>query len=418
VPGCLDATTIPQLVSITFDDNFGLEGVPAGTDPNTEGVNWIVQQWGALKNPSGSPPNPDNFDGTPVHATFYYTSIYATDPSTSVTTTTGSTPGQDANHANHDGWAKAFAAGHEAADHTVNHYNGGPLMLGGGACCDGRNWAAADWASEMTQCNGLLTNPSATIGIGAKATDVIGFRAPYLGYNDAMFSALQMNNFTYDTSLPNCFDDGEDGTNCAWPYTLDNGSPDQLVLARKFSNTYGGVMWSFPMVTAHPGLWEMPPATLIIPDDSQATQYNFMPGLRTRIPAFAAGPSISLPSMGMTGMAGLAYPDIYEMSSSKIAGLDYSLLNDAQIQPDEMRAILEYNLDLHLKGNRAPFIFIAHSFNYSNEGASDSNTPSLGIRDARQQALLAFVKYALAKPEVRIVNVKDILAWVRRVSGR
>jgi hypothetical protein len=235
-----------------------------------------------------------------------------------------------------------------------------------------------------------------------------------------------MNNFTYDTSLPNCFDDGEDGTNCSWPYTLDNGSPDQQVLARKFTNTYGGIAWSFPQVTSHAGLWEMPPTTLIIPDDSQATTYNFKPGLRSRIPQFAAGPSINPPSPnGTGGMAGLAYPDIYEVSSAKIAGLDYSLLNDAQILPDEMRAILEYNLDLHLKGNRSPFIFIAHSFNYSFEGdptnktmTTDSNTPSLGIRDARQQALLAFVKYALNKPEVRIVNVKDILAWVKRVSGR
>jgi hypothetical protein len=412
VPGCLAPSTIPQLVSVTFDDNFGLEAIPAGTSPSTEGVNWIVQQWGTLKNPSATPANPDNFDGTPVHATLYYTSIYATAPSTMVTTTTGSNPGQDNNRANHNGWAAAFKAGHEAANHTVNHFNGGPILLGGGACCDGRNWAAADWASEMTQCNALLTNSSASVGIGAKASDIVGFRAPYLGYNDAMFTAIQNNGFTYDTSLPNCFDDGEDGTNCAWPYTLDNGSPDQQVLARKFTGMYGGIAWTFPQLTNHAGLWEMPPSTLIVPDDSLASQYNFTAGLRSRIPAYMAGSSI------MPGTPGLAYPDIYEASSGKIAGLDYSLLNDAQVQPDEMRAILEYNLDLHLKGNRSPFIFVAHSFNYSNEGSGDTNTPSLAIRDARQQALLAFVKYALAKPEVRIVNVKDILAWVRRVSGR
>jgi peptidoglycan/xylan/chitin deacetylase (PgdA/CDA1 family) len=412
VPGCLDPTTIPQLVSITFDDNFGLEAIPAGTSASTEGVNWIVAQWGMLKNPSATPPNPDNFDGTSVHATFFYTSIYATDPGTMVTTSTGSTPGQDSNHANQKGWAAAFKAGHEAANHTVNHYNGGPIQLGDGMADNGFDWAAAGWASEMTQCNALLTNPSATVGIGAKAADIVGFRAPYLGYNDAMFTAQQSNGFAYDTSLPNCFDDGEDGTNCSWPYTLDSGSPDQKVLARKFTNTFGGIKWSFPDVTNHPGLWEMPPTTLIIPDDSQATQYNFKAGLRTRIPAYVAAAGI------MPGTAGLAYPDIYEASSSKFAGLDYSLLNDAQVTPDEMRAILEYNLDLHLKGNRSPFIFIAHSFNYSNEGSGDFNTPSLAIRDARQQALLAFVKYALAKPEVRIVNVKDILAWVKRVSGK
>jgi peptidoglycan/xylan/chitin deacetylase (PgdA/CDA1 family) len=411
-PGCVDPTTIPQLVSITFDDNFGLEAIPAGTDPSTEGVNWIVKQWGMLKNPSANPPNPDNFDGTPVHATFYYTSIYATDPGTMVKTSTGSYPGGDTNHANHNGWAAAFKAGHEAANHTVNHFNGGPVPLGPMTGEMARDWAAADWASELTQCNALLTNPSATVGIGAKAADVVGFRAPYLGYNDAMYTALQMNGFTYDTSIPNCFDDGEDGTNCAWPYTLDNGSPDQQVLAKKFTNTYGGIKWSFPQIAPHPGLWEMPPSALIIPDDSQATTYNFKPGLRTRIPQFSTGDAIQ------PGTPGLAYPDIYDQSSNKIAGLDYSMLNDAQITPDEMRAILEYNLDQHLNGNRSPFIFIAHSFDYSNEGTDDFNTPSIPIRDDRQKALLAFVQYALSKPEVRIVNVKDILAWVKRVSGK
>jgi hypothetical protein len=228
-----------------------------------------------------------------------------------------------------------------------------------------------------------------------------------------MFTAMQSNGFTYDTSLPSCFADGEDGTNCAWPYTLDNGSPDQQVLAQKFTGTYGTIAWSFPQVMSHPGLWEMPPTTLIVPDDSFASQYSFTAGLRSRIPVYVAGTAIK------SGNPGLAYPDIYEASSGKIAGLDYSMLNDAQIKPDEMRAILEYNLDLHLKGNRAPFIFIAHGFNYSNEGGvADPNTPSVPIAVDRQNALLAFVKYALSKPEVRIVNVKDILAWVKRVSGK
>src|SRR5262249_9737763 len=155
-----------------------------------------------------------------------------------------------------------------------------------------------------------------------------GFRTPYLGYNDALFTALQDLHFTYDTTLPNCFGDTEDGTNCSWPYTLDNGSPDADVLASKFSKAYNGITWSFPKVTSHPGLWEMPPTTLIVPPDSAAATYKFTAGLRGRITANAST---------------LGYPDIWEPSTGKIAGLDYTLLNDAQVQPDEMRAILEYN---------------------------------------------------------------------------
>src|SRR5262249_13154036 len=120
--------------AITFDDNFGLETPAPGIDTSTMGINWIVKYWATVTNKSGTPADPNNFDGTPIHSTFYYTSIYATDPGTMVTTSTGSYPGGDKSHRNHDGWAAAFKAGHEAADHTVNHFNGGPLQLGGGPC--------------------------------------------------------------------------------------------------------------------------------------------------------------------------------------------------------------------------------------------------------------------------------------------
>jgi hypothetical protein len=367
---------------------------------STGGIDDINALYATLKNPAGTG-DPNNFDGTLCHATFYYTTIYLVDQGKMVTTSAATKPGLDQSGRNRAAWTASQKAGHETANHTVNHLNGGPLMLGPGS--NGLNFSVADWKSELSVCNQNLTDPAA--GIGAKASDIVGFRTPYLGYNANLYPALQSLGFSYDTTIPNCFDDNEDGTNCSWPYTLDHGSPDQAVLSRKFTNTYtglyGAIKWSFPTVPNQPGLWEMPPATLIVPDDSQAAQYKFTAGLRNRI---------------MT--SSLAYPDIWEPSTGKIAGLDYSLLNDAKIVPDEMRAILEYSLDLHLKGNRAPFVFIAHSFDYAWDPTDTSNTPSKAERDLRWAALKAFILYANAKPEVRIVNVKDILAWVRRVSGK
>ena len=88
---------------------------------------------------------------------------------------------------------------------------------------------------------------------------------------------------------------------------------------------------------------------------------------------------------------------------------------DAGITGDDMRAILTYNLDLHLNGNRAPLIFVAHAHLYAFSGADDNpDTPSEADREARWKGLTAFITYALTKPDVRIVGTGDVLAWMER----
>ena len=76
---------------------------------------------------------------------------------------------------------------------------------------------------------------------------------------------------------------------------------------------------------------------------------------------------------------------------------------------DEVVATLKYTLDLRLEGNRAPFMFGAHSDTYSSEGES---TPGATLEE-RQEAIEEFIQYALEKPEVRIVPIRDILSWMR-----
>jgi peptidoglycan/xylan/chitin deacetylase (PgdA/CDA1 family) len=377
-------------VAITFDDNFGL------ADPAASGgVNDIVDFLNSKKNPAGTH-NPDNFDGTPARTTFYFTTIYLIDEAHHVL---GGKPGEDHRGRNRAAWTAAVQAGHEAGDHTVNHFNGGVVQLDAGDCCRARNWSVEQWSTEISAAKNDLTGPAE--GVGAKPEDVVGFRAPYLGYNDNLFTALENLKFAYDTSVPNCFDEAEDGGNCSWPYTLDEGSRDVEVLTKKFTKP-GAAAPRFPAVTSHPGLWEIPVTTLVVPPDEVADQYSFKPGLRRRISALGA----------------LPYPSLYEPTTGKITGLDYTLLIDAKITRAEMGAILKYNLDLHLAGNRAPLVFVGHSHLYAFSSVADNpDTPTQEIRDQRWKGLQDFINYALAKPEVRLVAAKDVPSWIARTSA-
>jgi hypothetical protein len=86
---------------------------------------------------------------------------------------------------------------------------------------------------------------------------------------------------------------------------------------------------------------------------------------------------------------------------------------------DEMRAILEYNLDLHLSGNRSPLIFVAHAHLYAFSSPADNpDTTTDAVREARWKGLSEFIAYALTKPEVRVVATRDVLAWVQAALSR
>src|SRR5689334_9803726 len=104
-PGGFIPKNIPQFVCITFDDNFGLAHPQA-----TGGMNYIIDFYKDKRNPPG-PGNIRNFDGTPIHATFFYTSIYLVDDSKKVL---GGKPGEDHDGRNRAAWTAAFRAGHEA----------------------------------------------------------------------------------------------------------------------------------------------------------------------------------------------------------------------------------------------------------------------------------------------------------------
>jgi len=70
---------------------------------------------------------------------------------------------------------------------------------------------------------------------------------------------------------------------------------------------------------------------------------------------------------------------------------------------------LEYSLDQHLAGNRAPFNVGVHAGIYSSKYTYCTATTATD----RQWAIEQFIQYALSKPDVRIVTPIQVIKWLR-----
>ena len=132
----------------------------------------------------------------------------------------------------------------------------------------------------MTDCINLLTkpyNPNAKegdpdSGMGIKREDIVGFRTPYLSYNEHVYYALEKLNFKYDATIEEGWQADQDGSNFFWPYTLDEGSPGDEYVAKVFYEK------NEPFVKKHPGLWVLPEYVLIIPPDELCEKYGVKKG--------------------------------------------------------------------------------------------------------------------------------------------
>jgi hypothetical protein len=179
----------------------------------------------------------------------------------------------------------------------------------------------------------------------------------------------------YDSTIQEGYDPSQDGTNLYFPYTLEAGSPGHT-----YNKGFGFIRSQFDL-TSHPGLVELPVYALLVPADDLAGTYGFTAGLRSRIAA--------------TGQVG----DFVD-TGYKITGFDYNLWIQAEVSGAEFLAILKYNFDQRRAGNRAPFLFGAHTNDYSDN-------------PERQQALLDFLSYVKTFPEVRVVSHKELFDFMR-----
>jgi peptidoglycan/xylan/chitin deacetylase (PgdA/CDA1 family) len=323
IPGNLTPPQTPQFVSIGFDDNYYAEGMV-----------WILKYLKKIENPTGTN-NPKTFDGTPVRVSFFNNTNNAEQvfPGTALANT----------------YVEAYKDGHEIGDHTKNHTTS-EFTFG------------IVWKKEIAECKNELAS------LNIPSEKIIGFRAPFLQYNDAAFNALKELWFLYDCSVESGFDDQTDGTNFTWPYELDKGTPENK------------------SIKEHPGLWEMPAYAVIVP-----------PELRQQIKKNV--------------------PD-FDDKTGKITGFDWNLVagyteGGLGLTKAEYLSTLKYTLDQRLKGNRAPMLFGAHTPFYTAKAMGVAiHPPNISYQEMRE-VIQEFIVYALTKPEVRIVPYCKILEWCK-----
>jgi peptidoglycan/xylan/chitin deacetylase (PgdA/CDA1 family) len=281
-------------------------------------------------------------------------------------------------------WKQAYMAGHEIGNHTVTH-------------ATDRNVGAARWRQEMTDASDYIKTM-----VGVPEAELIGFRTPFLKYDDDTLGVVKELGFHYDTSIEEGYewDDNAnggkggpmDGTNYYWPYTLDNRSPGHTTQ----------VEWGEGLVeiTARPGLWELPVYAVVVPPDDKCQQYGVEPGLRAKLKQRQTW---------------------FDVEGGLITGFDYNLwastsVGGFQMTKAEFVATMKYTLDQRLAGNRAPFLFGAHTDYYV--AAWNQNASGAPSETERRAAIEEFLDYAKSKPEVQIVSYAHVLDWVRNPGAR
>ncbi len=305
----------------------------------------------------------DMFAERDLATTFFLTTTYISDGATS-----GNPQPLRAS------WNGAYEAGHEMGNHTQYHTDG--------TLFDSDEWSVAlDTAFEWMTLPFAGSDSSVDRpGAGIDRDHIYGFRSPFLHYNDVLFEELKQRGVWYDCSIEEGYQLSLSAKIFPWPYTLDNGSP-----GHDYQEKRNVEARQFPL-GSHAGLIELPAYVLVIPPDTVSKQYGFEPGLLERIREHS--------------------PPIEE-GSDRITGLDYNLWWESELSRAEALAILKYNLDERLRGNRAPFLFGAHTDFYR------ENWDSVETFEERRAAIEDFLDYARGIDAVRIVTFKEVADYMR-----
>ena len=333
-PAGLLPANVPQFVLFGSDDNW----MP-------EGVDWFVNTLYAGKtNPVGAS-NSATYDGTPAKGTFY---------------AMGELEGYGIEI--RDALRNAYTSGHEIGNHGYHDADSGLTSDGWMTSIVKTN----DYLARNLEGDGVLVQSpgggmTPRLGVGIPASEIVGYRTPHDGYNDALFPVLQTLGFTYHASSSTGHQSQSvDGTDQHWAGTLDHGIP--------YANPIAGVN----PIPDTPGLWEIPQNHMWLP-----------------------------PSIG-TGTILYCDKDWFWAFRD----------DDSQTQANKIEEMLKYNLDLHLQGNRAPFHLCLHSQEWGIP-SWQTNPDTIAKVQMRQTALNNFLNYALSKPEVRVVPQIDLIKWMK-----
>lgn len=358
----------PVFVTYGFDDN-GYTGDPGSGAEG--GLRWAIDAFANRK----------NNDGSDCTASFYLITKFIEKGIEPVELVKKS-------------WRELYERGHGIALHTHNHPHGGKVVMGNEPMPWENLMTEEDWDKEIELSKSWLLKPyvdgpdlaKPDYGPGIPSEAIIGFRTPYLEFTRETFNAIGSHGFEYDCSIEEGFQ-GTDGTDQYWPYTMEDGSP---MVNETFPTRFTGR----ELVDKFPNLWQMPVHAMIAPPDEECEKYGLEPGFRQRLKDRKF---------------------YFNTEDGLISGLDWNCWFEYSMTKQECLATLKYTLDKRLEGNRAPFMFGAHSDIYSSrydEVDGQEYTINADYKE-RQECLEEFLDYALSKPEVRIDSVEKILAWMK-----
>lgn len=342
-PAGLLAHQVPQFVCFGSDDNG---------DP--DGMAFLTELFAGRHNPPGRG-NAATFDGTPARYSFYVNTHYLAPD--------GGNGDDVASRALRNAWRRALDDGHEIGVHTHSHPHGRELTL-------------AQWDDEMTRCIELLERPDEAApgpGLGVPAAALVGFRAPYLETTDRTLAAAWHRGFRYDCSLEERPLPGEDEARFRWPYRLDAGSPGN------------------PEIGHHPGMWEIPVYSFIVPPDEACARLGVAPGLRRALARRHAR---------------------FDAEAGTITGMDWNLWCQYSMTPAEFLATVTYGLELRLAGDRAPLTLGLHSELYAERTAFPTCPNASSDAAGRRAALATFLGRVLSHDDVRVVTTRDLVSWL------
>lgn len=371
-PAGLAVAETPQLVCVSSDDN-GFSGL-AGSG-SEGGLHYLTELFASLRNPAGAG-NGRVFDGRAPHYTFFVNTRYAVPDESAVPAPAGSRGGRESPVYVKRSWREAVERGHEIGVHTHSHPHG-------------RSFTVREWEDEMRRSIDVLVRPwdpretperpNPGSGLGVTRASVIGFRAPFLEPSDNAMAAAFRIGFVYDSSIEDGPGLGPHKGDFAWPFTFDQGLPQNV-----------------PPIGRYPGFWEIPLGNFVVPPDAECARYGVPEGLRDRLKKVQG---------------------YFDPANGEITGADWNLWNEFNVTPAEFLAVLKYTLDLHLSGNRSPMTVALHSAIYTVKASEPPDSQARAAAEARRAALQDFLTYALAKPEVRLVNHRELLGWLRRPAG-
>ncbi|MBN2802597.1 MAG: polysaccharide deacetylase family protein [Deltaproteobacteria bacterium] len=364
-PSGLTPDEVPMFIVFGDDDN-GYSGLDSDGNlkKGSGGTAWLVDIFKDIKNPIGNS-NPATFDGAPAHFSMMGLTEYIT---------------WEKRVECKRAWRMAYESGHEIGNHTATHPHGDKASI-------------EDWTREINTATSDMTKPwnsqnpdDLNGGIGLKKDEIIGFRSPYLQYNENLFKVLEQNGFKYDCSIEEGYDDKFDGRNFNWPYTLHNGTPANSTIDK------------------HPSIVEIPVYPFMVPPDEECEKYGVQKGFRLSLKEREKGPQFQKDHDH----------DYIHMEDGRIRGLDYDLWQEYNMTANEFTATLKYTLDQRLKSNRAPMTVCMHTDFYVNKPWDEDYGVESDV--ARQAAIQDFLDYASSIPQVRIVSNRELLSWLLNPS--